>query len=80
MLIDFLTRALDCVLLFVQQVFDEHDQLDLPSLIDAIAGPVLRRAEKAELALPVAKHVRLQSGEIAHFTDREKLLDGLWRV
>src|SRR5436190_10413215 len=76
MLVDFLTRALDGVLLGVQQMLDEVDQLDLAALVDAVAGAVLRRIEKAELALPVAQHVRLEVGQLTHLADAEELLDG----
>src|SRR6266545_3649399 len=76
-LLDFLARALDRVFLRVQQVFHEHDQLDLAPLVHAIARAILGGIEKTELALPVAQHVRLQVGELADLADREELLDGL---
>src|SRR5438093_10690328 len=58
----------------------DHHNRALPALlIHAIAGPVLGRIEKAELALPVAKHVRLQVGEVADLADREELLHRLRR-
>src|SRR5258708_6019170 len=74
-LLDLLARALDGVLLGVEQVLDQHDQLDLAPLVDAVAGAVLRRVQEPELALPVAQHVRLQVGELADLADREELLD-----
>ena len=80
MLVDLLARALDRVLLVVQQMLHEHDQLDLAPLIDAIAGAILRRAEKAELALPIAKHVRLEAGQLADLADREELLNRFRRM
>src|SRR5256714_4297231 len=76
-LLDFLPRAFDRVFLGIEQVLHEHDQLDLAPLIDAIAGAVFGRIEKPELTLPVAQHVRLQVGQLAHLTDREELLHGL---
>src|SRR5579859_1466638 len=76
-LLDFLSRALDRVLLRVQQMFDQHDELDLAALVYAVARSVLCGIQEAELALPVAEHVRLQVGELAHFADREELLDRL---
>src|SRR5438034_10863544 len=76
-LVDFLARALDRVFLRVQQVFHEHDQLDLTPLVHAIARAILGGIEKTELTLPVAQHVGLQVGEVADFADREELLDGL---
>src|SRR5882762_5654172 len=78
-LLDFLARALDRVFLRVQQMFHEHDQLDLAPLVHAIPRAILGRIEKTELALPVAQHVRLQVGELADLADREELLDGLGR-
>src|SRR5207237_6793378 len=45
-----------------------------------VAGAVLGGIEEAELALPVAQHVRLEIGELAHFTDRKELLDRLRRA
>src|SRR5438876_1343034 len=59
-LLDLLARAFDRVFLGVQQVLHEHDQLDLAPLVHAIARAVFGRIEEAELALPVAQHVRLQ--------------------
>jgi hypothetical protein len=50
-------------------MFDEHDEIDFPALIDAIARPVLGRAQKTELTLPVAEDVRFESGQLADFTD-----------
>src|SRR6266849_1865663 len=74
-LLDLLASALDRVLLGVEQVLDQHDQLDLAPLVDAVAGAVLRWVEEPELALPVAQHVRLEVRELAHLADREELLD-----
>src|SRR5690606_7866270 len=44
-----LLRALDRVLLLVQEVLHEEDQLDLLGAVDPVAGPVLRRVQKLEL-------------------------------
>src|SRR5438445_5913259 len=74
-LLDFLARALDRVFLRVQEVLDQHDQLDLASLVHPVARPVLGRVEEAELTLPVAQHVGLQVGELADLADRKELLD-----
>src|SRR6266567_488172 len=76
-LLDLLTRAIDRVLLGVQEVLHEHDQLDLAPLVDAIPGAVLRGIEEPELTLPVSQHVRLQVGELAHLADREEFLHGM---
>src|SRR2546426_866629 len=38
-LLDFLARALDRVFLRVQEVLDQHDQLDLASLVHPVARP-----------------------------------------
>src|SRR5437867_1313060 len=76
-LLDFLARAFDRVLLGVQQVLHEHDQLDLAPLVHAIAGAVLGGIQEPELTLPIAQHVRLQVGELADLADREELLNGL---
>src|SRR4051812_30663539 len=77
MLIHFLARALDGVLLGVQEVLHKEDELDLATLIHSITRPILRRVEKAELAFPVAEHVRLQVGELADLADAEEFLDRL---
>src|SRR3989442_3522042 len=77
-LLDFLARALDRVFLRVQEVLDEHDQLDLASTAHAVASTVLGRVEEAELTLPVAQHVGLQVGELADLADRKELLDRIW--
>src|SRR5690242_15039021 len=76
-LLDLLARAFDRVFLGVQQMLDEHDQLDLAPLIHTISGAVLGRIQETELTLPVAQHVRLQVGELADLTDGKELLDGL---
>src|SRR4030081_2316091 len=78
-LLDLLARAFDSVFLRVQQVLHEHDQLDLATLVDTIARAVLGGIREAELALPVAQHVRLQGGGLANFADREELLNRLSR-
>ena len=77
-LLDLLSRPLDRVLLGVQQVLDQHDQLDLAALVDAVAGAVLGRIEEPELALPIAEDVRLEVRQRAHLADREELLGGPW--
>src|SRR5438034_596710 len=74
-LLDLLARALDRVLLGVQQVLDEHDELDLAALVHAVSGSVLGRVQEPELALPVPQDVRLQVRELAHLPDREELLN-----
>src|SRR5467141_3477347 len=76
-LLDLLARTFDRVFLGVQQVLHEHDQLDLATLVHAIARAVLGRIQEPELALPVAQHVRLQVGQLANLTDREELLHRL---
>src|SRR2546426_5202069 len=78
-LFDLLARAFDRVFLGVQQVLDEHDQVDLAPLVDAIARAVLGGIQEPELALPIAQHVRLQVGELADLADREELLNRLGR-
>ena len=74
-LVDLLPRALDGVLLGVQQVLHQQDQLDFAALVDPVARAVLGRVEEAELALPVPQHVRLEVGELADLADGIKLLD-----
>src|ERR671931_2413411 len=76
-LLDLLACAFDRVFLGIEQVLHEHDQLDLATLVHAIARAIFCGIEKAELALPVAQHVRLQIGELADLTDGEELLDPL---
>src|SRR5882757_5970754 len=78
-LLDLLPRALDRVLLSVQQVLHQHNQLDLATLVDAIPRPVLGRIQEAKLAFPVPEHVRLEVGELAYLADREELLHRLRR-
>src|SRR6267378_1871656 len=78
-LLDLLARAFDRVFLGVQQVLHEHDQLDLATLVHAIARAVLGGIQEAELTLPVAQHVRLQVGKLADLPDREELLKRLSR-
>src|SRR6266550_850097 len=73
-LLDLLARPLDRVFLGVEQVLDEHDQLDLAPLVHPVAGTVLGGIQEAELAFPVPQHVRLQVRKLTHFADREELL------
>src|SRR5256714_6791841 len=76
-LLDLLARPLDRVFLGVEQMLHQHDQCDRAPLIRPVAGPVLGGVQEAELALPVARHVRLQVGELTHLADREELLNGM---
>src|SRR5207245_1550900 len=70
-LLDFLSRTLDRVLLSVEEVLDQHDQLYFATLVDTVPGAILGRVQEPELALPVAQHMRLEIGELADFADRE---------
>src|SRR5690242_6370891 len=74
---DLLARALDGVLLRVEQVFDEHDELDLAPLVHAVAGPVLGGIEEPELALPIPQDVGLEVGQLTDLADGEELLHGV---
>src|SRR2546422_2252682 len=74
-LLDLLTRPFDRVFLGIQQVLHQHDQLDLAPLIHPVPRAVFRGVQEAELALPIAQHVRLQIGVLADLADREALLD-----
>src|SRR5258708_23913960 len=74
-LLDLLSRPVDGVLLRVQQVLDQHDQLDLAPLVDTVAGAVLGGAQEAELALPVPQYLPPEVPELADLPDREKTLD-----
>src|SRR5258708_36860940 len=58
-LLDLLSRPVDGVLLRVQEVLDQHDQLDLAPLVDTVAGAVLGGGQETELAFPVPQHLRL---------------------
>src|SRR5688572_19552222 len=78
-LVDLLPCSIDRVFLGVEQLLHQHDQLDLAALVDPVSGAVFRRVEELELALPVAKYVRLQVGERAHVADGKELLDWLLR-
>ena len=71
---DLLAGAFDGVLLGVEQVLDEHDQLDFAALVDPVARAVLGRVEEPELAFPVPQHMRLQVRQRAHLADGEELL------
>src|SRR5437879_3178173 len=79
-LLDLLSSPFDRVLLRVQEVLDEHDELDFAPLVHAVPRPVLGGIEKPELTLPVAQHVRLEVGELTHFPDREELLNRMRRA
>src|SRR5437868_63414 len=74
MIVQLLARAIDRVLLRVEQVLHEQNQLDLLALIDAIARPILRGTEEPKLALPVAKHMCFETSELAHLSNGKKLL------
>src|SRR2546423_11457816 len=64
-LLDLLARALDGVLLRVEQVLDQHDQLDLAPLVHTVSGAILGGVQEAELAFPLAQHVRLEIAGLA---------------
>src|SRR4051812_43852202 len=74
-LVHLLTRALDRVLLRVQQMLYQENHLDLLALIHAVARAILGRIEKAELAFPVAQHMGLEVRDFADFSDGEVFLD-----
>jgi hypothetical protein len=76
-LIHFLARPLDRVLLIVEKVLYERNELDLAPLIDPISRAILRGTKEAELAFPISQHVRLETGQITHLTDRKEFLDWL---
>src|SRR2546426_10150308 len=69
-LLDLLARALDRVLLRVQQVLDQHDQLDLAPLIHAGAPAVLRPGPGPGLTLPVTQDVRREGRPLADLAQR----------
>src|SRR2546429_3395419 len=73
-LLDLLAGALDGVLLRVEQMLDQHDQLDLAPLVHPVAGAVLGGVQEPELAFPVAQNVRLEIGELSHLAAGEALL------
>ena len=50
-----------------------QDQLDLLRAENPIAGPILRRAKRLELSLPVPEDVCLQTGQIANLTDHQAI-------
>src|SRR2546428_11252431 len=56
-LLDLLARALDRVLLRVQQVLDQHDQLDLAPPIHAVARAALRPGPETGPTPPAAPDV-----------------------
>src|SRR5687768_10156036 len=78
-LVDLLACAFDRVFLGVQEVLHELDELHFTALVDTVAGAVLGRAEKLELALPIPQDVRLEIGELTNLTDRIELLHRLLR-
>src|SRR3954464_16046477 len=54
-LLDLLARPFDRVLLSVEEMLDEHDQLDLAPLVHAIARAILGGIQEPELAFPAAQ-------------------------
>src|SRR4029077_17613512 len=64
-LLDLLSGAFDRVLLGVQQMLDQHDELDLAPLVHAVPRPIFGGVEEAKLALPVPQHMRLEVRELA---------------
>ena len=71
-LFDPTASAFDRVFLVVKQVLDEQDELDFAALVDSIPRTILGRIQKAELTLPVSKHVRFEICQLAHIDDRKK--------
>src|SRR5260370_11701431 len=74
-LLDLLSRPVDGVLLRVQEVLDQHDQLDLAPLVDTVAGAVLGGAQEAGLAFPLPQHLRLEVAELADLAHPAELPD-----
>src|SRR5687768_8637531 len=74
MLLHLRPRAVDRVLLRVQQVLHEQYELDLLPLVHAVARSILCRIEELELALPVTKHVRLQVRDLTDLANGEEFL------
>jgi hypothetical protein len=72
-----LTHALACasdgVAFMVEQLVDDAQQLDVRASIHAVRAARLQRLDAAELALPVAKHVRLDPDNLGGFTYLEEL-------
>lgn len=58
--IELLSRAVDRVLLGVQQMLDEEDHFDLATRIDPVPAAILRWIQQFELALPVSQDMWLE--------------------
>ena len=61
--IELLSRAVDRVLFGIQQMLHEQNQLHFASRVHPVTASILRRIEQLELALPIAEHMRLETGE-----------------
>ena len=66
-----LARAFDGVALFVQQVLNAEEQLDILAAVEAVAGAGLLRRQDGKLRLPVAQDVGLDAEQFAHLADFE---------
>src|SRR5947207_5848167 len=69
-----LLRAGDREALFVEELLDAKDGLDVAPAVDALSRRVLRRREGGELRFPVAEDVRLRIGDLADLADLEEEL------
>ena len=48
---------------------DANDVVQVLFFVETLSGPPLVRLELREFRFPIAEHVRLQTGEAAHFSD-----------
>src|SRR5262249_27210368 len=64
----------DRMALVVEELMDQHRQLNVGSTIHAVISSRLERPKARELTLPVAKDVRLYADDLRRFADLEKEL------
>src|SRR5262245_41424333 len=58
----------------VEELLDAQHGLDVAPPVDPLPRAVLRRRQRRELRLPVAQHVGLGVGDLAHLADLEEQL------
>lgn len=74
--LDELTRAVDRVALFVQELFHANDILHVLATIETLSGIAFVGFELRKLSLPETEHIRGQRAKFGNFSDPEEKL--LW--
>ncbi len=68
-LLQALAGPVDGVFFFIEQTFDQKDELDVVEVVSAVAGAVFLGTQLGKLGLPIAQNIGFERGELADFAD-----------